>query len=398
MNKKLIIIVLIIFPCFVFSQNLKTREIKPFIDIETGNYKEAINLLEALINENKHPDYYLALIEANYNIGKLNEAISYCNELDKAKPAYASKYKIKIFLQQDNPEKALEALQENLKSRYKIPLYKLMNDNEYSKLNSKGEIDKVLSSNTYSKTERQLYRVERLYYDEKYDQSLFMLNEILIRNDNIAHAHYLLSKVYYELGSTKESLRSINNALNIKQSNPDYLKQRILLNSELKEFNSALQDIEKLIRIRPYDINFYIKEADLLFKTGSFEKAVSLTHNILELCPDNAEVLYLSGKSNFMNGDYFEALKEVNYSLEVNITKNSYELRGDIYSATNTFEYALRDYSMYLDIDPYNGEIYAKKGLVRLKLGDKKGACSDWKKGKRYGSYEAAKYIEEHCE
>ncbi len=84
--------------------------------------------------------------------------------------------------------------------------------------------------------------------------------------------------------------------------------------------------------------------------------------------------------------------------MEIKTSKQAFELRGDIYMATNTYEFAVRDYSMFLDIEPYNGSIYTKKGLARLNLGNKKGACSDWEKAKRYGSYDAVRYLEKYCE
>jgi len=52
---------------------------------------------------------------------------------------------------------------------------------------------------------------------------------------------------------------------------------------------------------------------------------------------------------------------------------------------------------MYLDIDPRSGNVYAKKGMARFNLGDKKGACSDWEKAKRYGSYDSVEYLEKYC-
>jgi hypothetical protein len=52
---------------------------------------------------------------------------------------------------------------------------------------------------------------------------------------------------------------------------------------------------------------------------------------------------------------------------------------------------------MSLDINPYNGDVYAKKGFARYKQGNQKGACSDWEKAIRYGSFQAVKYKEQYC-
>ncbi len=391
------ILVIILFPGILFSQNIRVRELQTFVDIKQGNYSKAVDSLNILISENPKPEFYLAKVEAFYKLGNYQKALKYCNELDKIKQFYSSEFKVKIFLSLNDPENAKNALEENLRSKYKIPLFDLLNNVEFAGIYNLGLDQYILSANFYSQTEKQIYQVERLIQNDKYTQALFVVNEILSRNNNIAQTHYLKSKIAYFEGGMQGALQSINSAIELKKSRYEYLQQRVTLNKEIKEYNAALQDINKITRIEPYEIDNYIIKADLLFKTENFDKAINLTNSILKILPENPDVLYLSSKSYFMNKDYFEALKAINQSMQIKSNKDFYELRGDIYTATNTFKYAVRDYSMYLDIEPYNGDIYAKKGFARLKLGNKKGACSDWKKGKRYGSYEAIVYLEKYC-
>ncbi|MCD4834025.1 MAG: tetratricopeptide repeat protein [Bacteroidales bacterium] len=391
------ILIITLFPGILFSQNIRIRELQTFVDIKQGNYSKAVDSLDILISENPAPEFYLAKVEAFYELGNYKKAIECCNKLDKLKQFYSSAYKVKIFLSLNDPENAKNALEDNLRSKYKISLFDLLDNIEFSGIYNLGLDQYILSGNFYSQTEKQIYQVERLIQDDKYTQALFVINEILSRNNNIAQAHYLKSRIAYFEGGLQGALQSINSAIELKKSRPEYLKQRVTLNKEINEYDAALQDINKLTRINPYEIDNYIIKANLLFKTANFDKAINLTNSILKVLPENPDVLYLSSKSYFKNKDYFEALKAINQSMQIKSNKDFYELRGDIYSATNTYEYAIRDYSMYLDIEPYNGDIYAKKGFARLKLGDKKGACSDWEKGKRYGSYEAIVYLEKYC-
>ncbi|MDA3952823.1 MAG: tetratricopeptide repeat protein [Bacteroidales bacterium] len=391
------IIILLLFPSILFSQNISTKALCVFIDIDNGKYITANDSLDDLISNNPKPEFYLAKAEIFFKLSNYNEALTYCNKLDKIKPFYSSELKLKIYLENEDQEKAKLVLEENLKSTYKISLFDLLETEEHSSIYQLELEEFILSGNLYSRTEKQLYQAERLILDNKYNQALFIVKEMLSRNNNIAQAHYLQSKIEYFEGDLNGSLKSINAALNLKKSNSEYLKQRRVVNYDLKEYKTALQDINKLIKINPYQIDYYITKADLLFKTDQFDEAINLTNYILEILPDNSDVLYLSSKSHFKNKNYFEALKAVNQSLQIKSKKEYYELRGDIYCATNTYEFAIKDYSMFLDMEAYNGDIYAKKGYARLKLGDKKGACSDWEKGKRYGSYEAINYLERYC-
>ncbi|NOQ25154.1 MAG: tetratricopeptide repeat protein [Bacteroidales bacterium] len=390
-------LIIFFFTSVLFSQNVGTKALRVFTNIDNGNYINANDSLDDLISTNPKPEFYLAKAEIFFKLGNHDEALAYCDKVEKIKSFYSNKLKLKIFLELEDQENAKLVLEENLKSGYKIPLFDLLEMEEYSSIYSLELEAFILSGNFYSRTEKQLYQAERLIQDNKNSQALFIINEMLSRNSNIAQAHYLQCKIEYVEGDLKGSLKSINAALSLKKSKTEYLKQRLIINIDLKEYTNALQDINKLTRINPYQINNYIAKADLLFKTDQFEKAISLTNSILEILPDNPDVLYLSGKSYYKNKNYFEALKAVNQSLQIKSNKDYFELRGDIYSATNTYKFAIQDYSMFLDIEAYNGDVYTKKGFARLKLGNKIGACSDWEKGKRYGSYDAVNYLQKYC-
>ena len=383
----------------VFSQSLKVKELYPFILIENEEYSKALNSLDLLIEENANIEFYLAKVKALYMLEKYNDALTYCYKIDKVRPAYSSKYKIKIFLELDDKENLELALKENLKSKYKISLYDLLNNEEFAGLQSYSITKEILSDNkTYSNIEKQLYQAEKLLRNEKYTQALFVVNEVIFRNDDVAEAYFLQSKISYFIGDLRKSKESINKAIELKRSEAEYYRQKAKVNIELHNYEDALEDVNRLIRKEKFNINNYILKLDVLVKTTSFDEAIELSNSLIELLPENSEVLFLNSKSLFGKGENLEALKSINRALEIKTSKQAFELRGDIYMATNTFQFAIFDYSMFLDIEPYNGAIYAKKGLARLKLGNKKGACSDWEKAKRYGSYDAIRYLEKYCE
>ena len=394
-----VILFSVFLPSLVFSQSLKVKELYPFMLINNGEYTKSLNSLDLLIEENPNVEFYLAKVKALYMLEKYNDALIYCYKIDKEKPAYSSKYKIKIFLELDDKENLELALKENLKSKYKISLYDLLNSKELAGLQSYDITKEILSGNkTYSNIEKQLYQAEKLLRNEKYTQALFVVDEVLSRNKNISEAYFLQSKISYYIGDFKKSKESINKAIELKRSKAEYYLQKAKVNIELRNYEDALEDVNRLIRKEIFNIDNYILKLNVLVKTSSFDEAVELSNSLLEILPKNSEILFLNSKSLFEKGDNFAALKSINKAMEIKTSKQAFELRGDIYMATNTFKYAVSDYSMFLDIDPYNGYVYAKKGFARLKLGDKKGACSDWRKAKRYGSYDAVRYLEKYCE
>ena len=384
-------------PLSLLSQSFRKSEIKPFIDFEQGHYNAVIDSLDKLSITNTKPEFNLLKAKALYQSNNFQEALNLCQKLDRIKPGFASALKLRIYLSQEKEKEAREGLIANLNSYYKIPLYELLDADEYASIYSMNLHELILGGDYYSQIEKQLYQIKRYIESENFLQVLFLANEVISVKWETSEAHYMKSIALCHQNDLAGALQAINSAILIKKSNAVYYIQRAEIYSDLKKYELALEDINKVIRLDSYEIEHYIVKAGLLFKAGYYDDAKKMTSSILELKPNDPEVLYLSSKSSYMNDDYLEALKEINLAFEQKTEKEFFELRADIYSSTKTYDYAIQDYSMYLDIYPRSGEVYAKKGWARFQLGDLKGACSDWEKGKRYGSHQALKYLEKYC-
>ncbi|MBI9053340.1 MAG: hypothetical protein JEY96_05950 [Bacteroidales bacterium] len=384
--------ILLIYSFTGFAQNLNIKELKPFILIEKGDYNQAKILLDQLIKENPKQEFQMAKIEVLYKLKQYQEAIFLCKKVDRQSTSYSSVCRMLIYKELGDNENFELSLHENLSSQYKIPLYDLLTKEDFADFQSD-----ILNKNTYSDVEKQLYQVENLVQSHNYSQALFLIDEIISRNPTNADAYFLQSKISYFLKDYRKSNFAIDKAISLERSKTEFYRQKANVNIKMKNYSVALENTDRLIRKDPYVLENYILKLNVLVLNSAYVQAVNISNSILELSPENVEVLQLNSKAYFKTGDNLSALKSINKVLEIEQSKEAYEIRGDIYMATNTYKFAVFDYSMYLDIEPYNGEVYAKKGFARLKLGDQKGACSDWTKAKRYGSYEAVKYIERYC-
>ena len=65
---------------------------------------------------------------------------------------------------------------------------------------------------------------------------------------------------------------------------------------------------------------------------------------------------------------------------------------------TKTYQYAIYDLTMSLDLDPTDGETYLYLGIARMESGDKTAACSDFQKAQRLGEARALRYIIDYCQ
>ncbi|MFP4025155.1 MAG: tetratricopeptide repeat protein [Thiohalospira sp.] len=379
------------------AQQLKTRELYPFVQLHQGNYQQAFDTLQQLSLNAQKSNYFLAQIEAAIHLGLYQEALEVCNKLEKIEKNASTAYQTKLFLKLNDYPSAQNALLKNLQSDCKISLFDLFNDKDFEKLMHTPFIDSILKTQFYSTTEKQIFRVEQLYGQGKFTEALFLVQEIISRNHNLHQAFYLHSKISIALKDQKKAIETINKAIEITKVPVEYFYQRAILHQKMGDYKSALADIEKVIYKDPYHAGYYLLKAELLFEAGKYSESKSLADALVTLMPKNADLLIVKAKSLFHDKQLMQALVTINESFEKRESKEQFELRGDIYAATGTWEYALRDYSMVLDFDPYNGNIYAKKGYARLKTGDIKGACYDWSKGKRYGSIDAIKYWDKYC-
>ena len=399
MNKRLLnsVFLTLCIPAILFSQNIRVNEIYPFVAIQKGEFRQAIDSLDNLLLKNPKADFFLAKAEALYQLGRFEEALVTCNKIEKIKPGLSSGLKLKIHLKSGNQKELQKALNDNIHSKYRFSLYELFNDETYSYIQETGMLDSLLSNQIYSVTEKQIYQAKRLMDASKFTQAIFLLDGMVSKGGNTDEVYYLLSKVYYLVEDFNKAEECINKALVLKSLCSDYLIQAALIHNKLGKDILSVEQVEKAVRLEPYRIGNYILWLQLLVETEDFQKANKISLALDELVPENAEYLYLKSKLYYLQEDNLEALKAINASMQYKNTKECFELRGDIYSASGVYEFAVRDYAMFLDIEPYNGEIYTKKGFARLKINDKKGACSDWEKALRYGSYKAAEYLETYC-
>lgn len=382
---------------FSQAQPVKTGELYPFVQLQQGNYQQAFDTLEYLTQNEQNSHYYLAQIESSIQLGLYPKALEICNSLEKMKRNASTAWQVKIFLKRNDYTSAQKALLKNLQSNHKISLFDLFDDKDYEKLIHSSFLDSILKTKLYSATEKQIYRAEQLYEQEKFTEALFLIQEIIHRNNNLHQAFYIHSKISNALKDYNKALETINKAIEISKIPVQYFFQRAKLYDKMGDYEGALSDIEKAIYKDPYQVDFYLLKAELLFKVGRYNQSITIIDDLLPLMPHHASLLMIKSKSLYHDKKLLEALATVNESFERKESKEQYELRGDIYSATGTWEYAISDYSMYLDYDPFNGDIYAKKGYGRFKTGDMKGACYDWNKGKRYGSIDAIRYWAKFC-
>lgn len=126
------------------------------------------------------------------------------------------------------------------------------------------------------------------------------------------------------------------------------------------------------------------------------EKGIAMYHNSDHLS-DNARYTWL-GIINIRQKKYQKAINflsqgiiyEPKYYINYNLIAYAKRMQGRTYEAINY-------HSKVIDLYPDKFLNYERRGDLKNKLGDLKGACNDWEKASTLGSEEAVKFIKSKC-
>ena len=135
-------------------------------------------------------------------------------------------------------------------------------------------------------------------------------------------------------------------------------------------------------------LNF--RKAEIKYNSGNYTGAIEYYTKALADNPENLNAYYRRGFTYSMLGNHKAAIRD--YSIIIRkdpIYVWAYISRGSSRNKLEQFDEALKDFDTAIEIEPKNQEAYNNRGWVKYAMGDKKGACKDWKYSKKLGNGEA---------
>ena len=140
--------------------------------------------------------------------------------------------------------------------------------------------------------------------------------------------------------------------INAEHSRNEFYNAKAVEKFANKDYEGALEEINKSIKLGPSPDEFYYKNSYLLRAE---------TYRALQ--------------------EYESALKDINVFIEYDPKiEKAYEIRQEIKYDMKDFTGAIEDANIMLILNPNSGDAYAKRGLSLLALGQKEKACTDFKK------------------
>jgi tetratricopeptide (TPR) repeat protein len=401
MNLMRYILIILLFtglvPGSLYGQDEHDDYLQGVARMSEGKYQEAIaNFSGALTRDPGKNEYYLKRAECRYALQDYAGALTDLGNIDNQE--IRSLLAARCHARTGNVAESLQYLEKHLRSPYKQPENILLLDPAFDGLENNSQWKALWRKEWYDDDERNIAEVNFLIRKEKYLDALELLNQDA---EALSSRHELLAlraEAFLGLGNLNNCITDLTAAIGRNGSIPSYYNRRAEVYGRQGKYNKAVEDYTRSLQLDPDQLNVYYERAQAYRAMNEPGKAAVDMEFLVRYFPDNEKYLYETGRDHQLNKNYLGALKRYNSLLQISKDSASYfQARGETYLATRIYRYAEKDFSMALDLDPYNSACYLNKGLARFYQGDTQGACTDWSKAYQYGSDEAANLLVKHC-
>lgn len=368
--------------------------------LESGQNDSALYYIDKSLELNfNNPDAFLNKGLALYRLSQYKMAIQQFDKVEKASKGEASIWIARCYAELGDASHCVEALQAHLTSNYRLPESTLLLDPALSKLeNDPQYIDFWKNGSWYTGFDQTLAEAGYLTKLKKYPEALDVLSDGLGKGYRKAPIYAKRAEIYMLSGNEKLALEELTKAIEFDRKNPELFTKRAELLYMAGKYKAALEDYNAAIKLDPEELRYTIGRARALSKTGNYDEAVNDMKNYLQYYPGSDSAWYYFGMINYENGNYFDALNCFSTSLKINQKDARYfAARGATYLKTRTYQYAWKDLSMALDLNPNDSESYLNKGIAAQNTGNMDDACFCFEMAKRMGNKEAFNYAEKYC-
>jgi tetratricopeptide (TPR) repeat protein len=398
MKKIIILFVLLLSACILSGQQtvdyiLKARALK-----ESGKPDQAIGLLTGAINETKTSRLYTERAEANILRGDYSAAIADNNEANKITEGTGEYGLARIYALKGDAGTALYHLELNLKSRDKRSEKEILLDPAFGTIDNRLEWRQFWKKEWYTLTEKSISEIEYYLSAGKIDQSKEVLSELKKSYESDTAILYAEALISLASGNFTETLKTISGLIISDPGNEKYLRILAKAQTGASDPAGASSTYSELLVAGVADAGLLLLRAECYQKTGETDKSLSDIRRYLDIYPENSAALRLAGKVEAKSGDNLKALAYFSENLKLHPNDpECYIDRANSYFVSRSWDMAINDYSMSLDLRPGNSDVWLNMGIALLNSGRVEDACHDFRKSFSLGNKRVTEYISRNC-
>lgn len=297
-----------------------------------------------------------------------------------------------------NSESAIQLLDKYLDSNKKEAEPIILNYPEFQELKANEGWQILWKEERYSKNEMLLNNALYAIKSNKIAEAGDRLDELIARYKRSNEGYYYKGKILFEKKNYTEALKMFENALEIEPDNIDYQLEVAKSNVKLKKQKKAIEQFNAIIANDSLYLPAFLGRAEAYLLNKDYENAEVDISKFRGYYPQNPEAQFVNAEINSQSGDFLSAISTFGKLIKANPAKADYFIgRANSYMATKTYKYAIKDYSMALDLDPKNIEVYKLKANAHKLAGETKKACIEWEHAIKLGDIESMNLRRKYC-
>ena len=382
----------------VYGQQTVDYILKARAFTEGGKPDQAINLVNHALSETKESRLFTERAEANMLKGDYSAAISDFNEANKLTPFFGEYGLSRIYSLKGDAGTALYHLEINMNSPFKKGEKEVLLDPAFSTIENRQEWRQFWKKEWYSTTEKSISEIEYYISAGKIDESKDVLQELKKSSGSDNDILYAEALIDVATGKNSEAMKLITGMNTENPGDEKYLRILAKAQTGASDAAGASTTYSQLLSSGVADAGLLMLRADCYRKTGETDKALADIRKYLEIYPENRAALDLAGKVEARAGDNLKALQYFSENLKLHPNDpECYIDRADSYFVSRSWDLAINDYSMSLDLNPANSDVWLNKGISLLNSGKVEDACHDFRIAFRLGNKRVSDYISRNC-
>jgi tetratricopeptide (TPR) repeat protein len=202
-----------------------------------------------------------------------------------------------------------------------------------------------------------LYRQKKFMVAiQKYDEAIKVLSPFPYPS-----AYFSRGWSHYSLNQYERAITDFTTALNQRQPALQVYKIRSLAYYQIKDYDSALKDVEEVLKVDTSDANLYLVAGDIYRMKNNDKDALSAYMKAAEFQPNNADLQYFIALLHSKSGDFvpqgIAALNAVQKGTKYQ--GEAWLLLGDSLQKSKKYSEAVEAYERALSAKPTMIELYA---------------------------------------
>jgi len=331
-------------------------------------------------------------------LGDLNRAEPYLLRVngDLAVKAY---YQLaRSYAKLNNAEKSTEYLARHLASKNHYREVFVKTDQAFALIDESRPWIRLWQQEWYSDIENLIREGEYQLSGNHWEAANEVVGKILALEPASPDADFLHARIELSLEKHREANRNLDQAIQNAGNRLDLLEEILTFCLNQEDYKRVIVLADQLLKLDPTNPDYLFTRALGRIADGNESLVAREMQEISDIGIAPSE-LYYQAAIRTASSTPERAEQYLNQAISQcqKLDDRYYYLRGLVRKSMNQFELALEDMAMSLDINPKQPDLYFERGDIRLLLGDKQGACYDWRRALSLGHKQAPDRLYKHC-